>query len=79
MKSENWQKIKIVFNEAVELAPAECEAFLNKQTDKAILPEVRKLLAAEKQNNFAAPVANLSHLWQTKILVTAPSNCSKKN
>ncbi len=66
MNSENWQKIKTTFNEAVELAPDKCEAFLQNQNgaDKEILAEVRKLLAAEQQNNFAEPVANLSHLWQ---------------
>jgi len=66
MNPEKWQKIKAIFNEAVELDSAECEAFLKDQTDAdaEILTEVRKLLAAEKENNFAEPVANLSNLWQ---------------
>lgn len=64
MKSEKWQQIKAIFNEAVELDSAECEAFLKKQTDEEIIGEVRKLLEAEKENNFAQPVANLSHIWQ---------------
>ncbi len=64
MSPENWQKIKAIFNEAVELGSAECEDLLKNQADTEILAEVRKLLAAEKQNNFAAPIANLSHLWQ---------------
>ncbi|HVE60103.1 MAG TPA: protein kinase [Pyrinomonadaceae bacterium] len=66
MNPEKWQKIKAIFNEAVELSAAECKAFLKDQTgaDAEILAEVRKLLAAEKQNNFAQPIANLSNLWQ---------------
>ena len=64
MSPENWQKIKAIFNEAVELDSAECEDLLKNQADAEILAEVRKLLAAEKHNNFAEPVANLSHLWQ---------------
>ncbi len=66
MSPENWQKIKAIFNEAVELPPDEWEFVLNSQngTDAEILLEVRKLLAAEKQNKFETPVANLSHLWQ---------------
>ncbi len=66
MNPERWLKIKAVFNEAVELDSAECEAFLKNQTgaDSEILTEVRKLLSAEKENNFAEPIANLSNLWQ---------------
>ncbi len=64
MKPENWQQIKAIFNEAVELSNDEYEAFLNNQSDAEIVGEVRKLLVAERENNFAEPVANLSHLWQ---------------
>jgi serine/threonine protein kinase len=66
MSPENWQKIKALFNEAVELEAAESEAFLEAQTGASteILAEVRRLLAAEKQNNFEKPVASLAHLWQ---------------
>ncbi|CAN5639750.1 hypothetical protein BH20ACI4_BH20ACI4_27250 [soil metagenome] len=66
MNSEKWEKIKAIFNEAVELAPDEWEFVLNSQNgaDAEILAEVRRLLAAEKRNDFAEPVANLSHLWQ---------------
>ncbi|MEP6900530.1 MAG: protein kinase [Actinomycetota bacterium] len=66
MNSEKWQKIKAIFNEAVELDSAECEAFLQNQngTDAGLLAEVRQLLAAEKQNNFEKPVAGVAHLWQ---------------
>ncbi|MEO6589462.1 MAG: protein kinase [Pyrinomonadaceae bacterium] len=67
MSPENWQKIKAVFNEAVELSPDEWEFVLKSQNgdmDAEILSEVRKLLSAEQQNNFSEPVANLSHLWQ---------------
>jgi eukaryotic-like serine/threonine-protein kinase len=68
MSPENWQKIKAIFNEAVELDSADGEAFLQNQpgANAEILAEVRKLLAAEKQNNFEKPVANLTHLWQDK-------------
>lgn len=65
MNPEKWKKIKAIFNEAVELPPDEWEFVLNSQdgdADAEILAEVRKLLTAEKQNNFAEPVANLSHL-----------------
>ncbi|HEY0429456.1 MAG TPA: serine/threonine-protein kinase [Pyrinomonadaceae bacterium] len=66
MNPDKWQKIKLIFNEAVELAPADCERFLQNQNniEPEILAEVRKLLAAEKQNNFETPVADLSRLWQ---------------
>ena len=57
MNPEKWQKIKAIFNEAVELAPDERESFLQirEGADAEIFAEVRKLLAAEKQNNFAEP------------------------
>ncbi len=64
MNSEKWQQIKAIFNEAIELDSAECETFLKNQTDAEIIAEVRELLEAEKQNNFAQPVANLSQIWQ---------------
>ncbi len=66
MNSEKWQKIKAIFNEAVELDSAECEAFFKNQNgaETEILTEVRKLLSAEKENNFVELVANLSNLWQ---------------
>ncbi len=64
MSPENWQKIKSIFNEAVELAPDEWEFVLNSQKDAKIVGEVRKLLAAEKLNNFENPVANISEIWQ---------------
>ncbi len=65
MDPEKWQKIKAVFNEAVELEAAACETFLESQNgaEAEVLAEVRKLLAAEKQNYFAQPIANLAHLW----------------
>lgn len=66
MNSNKWQKIKELFNQAVELDENEYELFLHKQTEieSEILNEVQKLLEAEKQNNFAQPIANLSQLWQ---------------
>ncbi len=65
MNPENWQKIKAIFNEAVELESADGEAFLRSQNGAGdeILAEVRRLLAAEKYHNFEKPVANLTHLW----------------
>jgi serine/threonine protein kinase/tetratricopeptide (TPR) repeat protein len=66
MSPEQWRKIKALFNEAVELAPAEREFLFNSQdrTDAEILAQVRKLLAAEKKNNFENPVAGVAHLWR---------------
>jgi len=66
MSPEKWQKIKAIFNEAVELAPDEWEFVLSAQNgaDAEILAEVRKLLAAEKLNNFENPVADVAHLWR---------------
>jgi non-specific serine/threonine protein kinase/serine/threonine-protein kinase len=66
MNSEKWQKIKAIFNEAVELDSPERKAFFEKQTgaDAEILNEVRRLLNAEKANNFAVPIAAVAHLWQ---------------
>ncbi|HEY0459917.1 MAG TPA: protein kinase [Pyrinomonadaceae bacterium] len=65
MNPEKWQKIKAIFNEAVELAPDEWEFLFNSQNgvDTEILAEVRKLLAAERKNNFENPVAAVTHLW----------------
>ena len=66
MNPERWQKIKAIFNEAVECAPAEREDFLNAKengADAEILAEVRRLLTAEGKNNFENPVAGIAHLW----------------
>ncbi len=64
MNSEKWQKIKEIFNQAIELDSVECETFLKNQTDAEIITQVRELLEAEKENNFAEPIADLSNLWQ---------------
>ncbi len=67
MSPEKWQKIKAVFNEAVEIAPDEREEYLNAREtadNPEILAEVRQLLAAESENNFENPVAEVAHLWQ---------------
>ncbi len=64
MSPEKWQKIKIIFNQAVEIAPDERESFLESVSTLEIVVEVRKLLVAESQNNFANPVANISNIWQ---------------
>ncbi|HEY8560239.1 MAG TPA: protein kinase [Pyrinomonadaceae bacterium] len=68
MDSEKWQRIKAIFNEAVELAPAAQASFLDSQTsaDAEILAEVRNLLAAERKNDFADPIAGVAHLWQAE-------------
>ncbi|MCU0240727.1 MAG: hypothetical protein MUC29_14900, partial [Pyrinomonadaceae bacterium] len=63
MNPEKWQQIKSIFNEAIELDSVECEKFLQ-NVDEEIRVEVLKLIEAEKENNFAEPVANLSNLWQ---------------
>lgn len=70
MSPENWQKIKLIFNEAVELDPAECDIFLRKQTgiDQEIIEEVKKLIIAEKLDNFQEPIANVSELWQDETV-----------
>jgi eukaryotic-like serine/threonine-protein kinase len=70
MNPEKWRKIKAIFNEAVELAPAEWESVFNLQTDanEEILAEVRKLLAAEQSDNFAVPIADVKVLWQDEAV-----------
>ncbi|CAN5407414.1 hypothetical protein BH10ACI3_BH10ACI3_20950 [soil metagenome] len=66
MTPENWEKIKRLFNEAVDLDASETEAFLHQQSDgdQALVAEVLQLLAAEGRRTFSSPVANLSHLWR---------------
>ena len=66
MNPEKWQKIKTIFNEAIELAPEDHDAFLKNHNgiDAEILAEVRNLLAAEKDDNFEQPIASLANLWQ---------------
>lgn len=66
MNPEKWQKIKAIFNETVELSPAECENYLNSfdGSNEDILAEVRKLLEAEKKDDFENPIADVSHLWR---------------
>ncbi len=66
MTPEKWQKIKAIFHEAVELAPDEREFLFKAQNDAdpEILMEVRRLLAAERKNDFAVPVAGVAHLWR---------------
>jgi serine/threonine protein kinase len=68
MSPENWQKIKALFNAAVELAPDEREALFVSQNgvEAEILAEVRRLLTAEKKNNFDDPIAEIKHLWLTQ-------------
>jgi eukaryotic-like serine/threonine-protein kinase len=69
MNSEKWQQIKSAFNEAIELDSAEQNKFLQ-NVDEEIRAEVLKLIEAEKENNFAEPVANLSNLWQEESAET---------
>jgi serine/threonine protein kinase/tetratricopeptide (TPR) repeat protein len=69
MNPEKWQQIKSIFNEAIELDSAEQEKYLQ-DVDEEIRDEVLKLIEAEKQNNFAEPVANLSNLWQEESAET---------
>ena len=68
MNSPKWQQIKEVFNQAVELDSAAIELLLENQIDPEVVEEVRKLIAAEKSNNFNKPVANLSQIWQEETL-----------
>jgi Tol biopolymer transport system component len=48
MKSERWQKIDVVFREALDCAPADRAAFVSKACngDKALQHEIEKLLAS---------------------------------
>ena len=64
MTPENWEKIKSLFNQAVDLDAAEMELFVREQngSDPLIISEVKRLLAAEGRSTFASPVANLAHL-----------------
>ncbi len=66
MNPEKWQKIKAIFNEAVELDSADRESFLNSksETNEEILAEVRQLIAAEKHHHFEKPIAQVGHLWR---------------
>lgn len=68
MSPEKWQKIKAVFNEVIELAPEQRETVLASKDgiDAEILAEVRNLLAAEKQDIFENPVADITHLWSER-------------
>lgn len=68
MTPENWQKIKAIFNEAVDLAPDEREFFLQNRngTSAEILAEARRLLAAETESRFDKPVANVANLSPEK-------------
>ena len=67
MLPEKWEKIKAIFNETVELPPDEWDFVFKSANgaDAEILAEVRKLLDAERRNNFENPVAEIAHLWQT--------------
>ncbi|MBS1797219.1 MAG: protein kinase [Acidobacteria bacterium] len=65
MNPADWQKIKTLFNEAVELEPAARAEFFaaHDDDDPEILDEVRRLLAAAEKNNFETPVAQIAPLW----------------
>jgi len=66
MNVEKWQKIKALFNEAIELSANERESlFSENNLDAEILAEVRALLDAEEKNNFAEPIADVTQFWQT--------------
>ena len=67
MLPEKWEQIKAIFNEAVELPPDEWDFVFKSAnvTNAEILAEVRKLLDAERRNNFENPIADIKHLWQT--------------
>jgi len=70
MRSENWEKIKSAFNDAVDLDPAGSEGFLDLlgKSEPEIAGEVRKLLAAESKNKFASPVADIAGLWKDDMI-----------
>lgn len=77
MSPEGWQKIKALFNQAVELDSAECELFLSDQSgvNTEILEEVKRLLTAEKKNNFQLPIANISDLWRDEEVENYIGKC----
>ncbi len=62
MNSEKWQKIKSIFDEAVEFAPAEREKFLaTASIDDEILAEVKKMFAADEESLIQhSPFSQLS-------------------
>lgn len=66
MDSEKWQKIKAIFNKAIELDPPARAAFFE-TTDNDIRAEVEKLLDAEDQMNFDRPIGDLTHIWQDEL------------
>ena len=58
MNPETWPRIRSLFGAALELAPAEREAFLaaNCGGDAALLAEVRALLHADAEDGLATPL-----------------------
>ena len=85
MSPEKWLQIKTIFNQAIELEAVQHGEFLQ-NVEPVLRAEVSRLLEAEKQSNFAEPVANLPHIWQEELAEnylgkeignyrTEPSNC----
>lgn len=68
MSPEQWQKVKQIFNAAVELAPAKREVLFENEGDTEVLLEVKKLLLADADDSFSeTPVVNLSELWREDV------------
>lgn len=66
MDSEKWNKIKEIFSRAAELSLAERETLFSSLADEETVADVRRLLAADEKNKFAAPIADVRHLWQAE-------------
>jgi serine/threonine protein kinase len=65
MSPEQWQKVKEIFNAAIESPVIEREALLDNESDAEVLREVEKLLLADADDSFSEmPVVNLSELWR---------------
>ena len=57
MKRENWQKVKQIFNDALEIAPPEREAFLDKicAEDNSLRRDVEVLLKSFEEDFLEKP------------------------
>ncbi len=65
MSPETWKIVKKLFNEAVELDPAELDSFIaaNADAGEDVIAELRSLLAASATGRFDRPVAKVGELW----------------
>ncbi|MBK8809535.1 MAG: serine/threonine protein kinase [Acidobacteria bacterium] len=63
MTPDKWNKIKAIFNEAIDLGDEAREDFLRGHPDAESVAEARRLLEAETRERFSEPAARVSGLW----------------